>query len=1044
MGRWTGLTIVAILGSVEVLAQCKVELVVGDLVTTKTAAGNALRPDGSESGPRLWGRRLRGRCPHIPSSTTEVPYDGSQTGWETPENSEREGPQAPAVEKIRGPSQEDVPQKSQELRGGHRKVGQRSAGDRGSWPACCSPGQSAGYPGHCPSSHSRAYGSGGGMGDALAQYRGSTFGSILSARGSGCQCQFWSTKECPELRSTLLVCSATATASSAKSVASKRCLSHGAHRGGTSYTTQILGLALCQSSGGPARKATRGDAYAPSTYDGSHRAWWTACRTSYRTPRFPWLHWSFAKSAGSQVRAIPSSVAFVFNAYKIGGECYYGVADTYWTTSRPARAQISPCTYQGSYQASSYKAAECWCTLTGEARAKEGSTQRLCYPALSTATRAQCQHVGHWRSSPTTCQLCRRRQGGPPFGVARVRTAGMSVSPSVCGQKAPPQAVLHLMSFVILWDPMPCEPFLAPWLKLSSGIDTDSDVDWIGMRWCPLVGSNATDSDMSPYRQIVTSAVILQPVVQSALYRCTGSYRCSVVPRCSRSKLVIPGVLWNADLHVCSPSRRQEPPWSMVALCLPLLPCRWSLLPPDLVGAQHFVRAPFAGVSPRTILWVFWCVQKSRIGCSGPATTSIPTTSWGSCGIDLTTTCSHRRPPWLDPWDCDAIHEDVLLVPWRNKPHWYSVAYLPPLSHSLHCHLHMSLSHVSQFHPISPTMRWDLIQFLHGPSSSCVHEEPHHSVLTPTSASNSCARNTCIGRSGTWARSLHTLSFGQVSQSSYDNTQVHLIDGLLSHLVLHLVPFVKGLLGFLFLGLCRLIVRSLPGQHTPLGRSARALTRGAPEKVFRAFAVCSPALCSAARVLNSKATDKMWKPERTARKRCRLPAGGFLSGFILRILALPVLVQSGSEEATVLHHIHDAITASQPDELPSTSVSAVPPEELQVPRNAAVGESSREPLQLMVARCQDESHLEAYGESLDPPMLRICILIPGRQNIILRLPSAEGGAPSVLAQARQQAEHLLEESCDLVPITHQALVGVLTIVCRPEMGKSIPPICSRL
>ena len=612
----------------------------------------------------------------------------------------------------------------------------------------------------------------------------------------------------------------------------------------------------------------------------------------------------------------------------------------------------------------------------------------------------------------------------------------MSVSPSVCGQKAPPQAVLHLMSFVILWDPMPCEPFLAPWLKLSSGIDTDSDVDWIGMRWCPLVGSNATDSDMSPYRQIVTSAVILQPVVQSALYRCTGSYRCSVVPRCSRSKLVIPGVLWNADLHVCSPSRRQEPPWSMVALCLPLLPCRWSLLPPDLVGAQHFVRAPFAGVSPRTILWVFWCVQKSRIGCSGPATTSIPTTSWGSCGIDLTTTCSHRRPPWLDPWDCDAIHEDVLLVPWRNKPHWYSVAYLPPLSHSLHCHLHMSLSHVSQFHPISPTMRWDLIQFLHGPSSSCVHEEPHHSVLTPTSASNSCARNTCIGRSGTWARSLHTLSFGQVSQSSYDNTQVHLIDGLLSHLVLHLVPFVKGLLGFLFLGLCRLIVRSLPGQHTPLGRSARALTRGAPEKVFRAFAVCSPALCSAARVLNSKATDKMWKPERTARKRCRLPAGGFLSGFILRILALPVLVQSGSEEATVLHHIHDAITASQPDELPSTSVSAVPPEELQVPRNAAVGESSREPLQLMVARCQDESHLEAYGESLDPPMLRICILIPGRQNIILRLPSAEGGAPSVLAQARQQAEHLLEESCDLVPITHQALVGVLTIVAVPKWVKA--------
>ncbi|CAE7203672.1 unnamed protein product [Symbiodinium necroappetens] len=54
----------------------------------------------------------------------------------------------------------------------------------------------------------------------------------------------------------------------------------------------------------------------------------------------------------------------------------------------------------------------------------------------------------------------------------------------------------------------------------------------------------------------------------------------------------------------------------------------------------------------------------------------------------------------------------------------------------------------------------------------------------------------------------------------------------------------------------------------------------------------------------------------------------------------------------------------------------------------------------------DESHFEAYGEFLDPPVLRICVLIPGRQNIILRLLSAEGGAPSVLAQAKQQVASL--------------------------------------
>ena len=111
-------------------------------------------------------------------------------------------------------------------------------------------------------------------------------------------------------------------------------------------------------------------------------------------------------------------------------------------------------------------------------------------------------------------------------------------------------------------------------------------------------------------------------------------------------------------------------------------------------------------------------------------------------------------------------------------------------------------------------------------------------------------------------------------------------------------------------------------------------------------------------------------------------------------------------------------------------------EEHVLPHSGDDSARAHEPIQLLVARCQDEAHIEAYGEPLDPPVLRICVLIPGRKNVMLRLPSAEGGAPSVIRQAKTQVEPHIAECCDLVPITHQALAGIFTLVAVPKWVKA--------
>ncbi|CAE7901166.1 unnamed protein product, partial [Symbiodinium microadriaticum] len=80
----------------------------------------------------------------------------------------------------------------------------------------------------------------------------------------------------------------------------------------------------------------------------------------------------------------------------------------------------------------------------------------------------------------------------------------------------------------------------------------------------------------------------------------------------------------------------------------------------------------------------------------------------------------------------------------------------------------------------------------------------------------------------------------------------------------------------------------------------------------------------------------------------------------------------------------------------------------------------------------DAANLEAYGDVLDTPVLRACVLIPGQHDIIVRLASAEGDLRFIIEQVQERVSSFIADQSDLLPVSHQAFWGVLTLVAVPR------------
>ena len=290
------------------------------------------------------------------------------------------------------------------------------------------------------------------------------------------------------------------------------------------------------------------------------------------------------------------------------------------------------------------------------------------------------------------------------------------------------------------------------------------------------------------------------------------------------------------------------------------------------------------------------------------------------------------------------------------------------------------------------------------------------------------ARNTCIGRSGAWAGGSHKVSgHGTISRSPLDDQSTGV--RFLLFLASCAVPFARGALCLLFCALFRLLTRCIPGRHTPLGKTLSAVSGGAPCQVLRAFVVFSPSCSGLPTFASHKHPKRPRAPRITAAKGFGPLPGGWATRLILSLFTLPILVRGASDGATALQQVHDAVTALQPEELTNTvggsrSIDCIPPPERP--------EGVREPIQLSVARCQDEANLEAYGDVLDTPVLRACVLIPGQHDIIVRLASAEGDLRFIIEQVQERVSSFIADQSDLLPVSHQAFWGVLTLVAVPR------------
>ena len=315
----------------------------------------------------------------------------------------------------------------------------------------------------------------------------------------------------------------------------------------------------------------------------------------------------------------------------------------------------------------------------------------------------------------------------------------------------------------------------------------------------------------------------------------------------------------------------------------------------------------------------------------------------------------------------------------------------------------------------------------------CINEPPFGpSLVSRVSLGFSFrARNTCIGRSGTWAGycSRYDTAIFVADESAPVTWSNDFLLTLLLTIASVLVPLVRGALFLVFLALIRAFSMRLPGRSTPLGRLLFWGGQGAPCIVLCAFGLIQG---------RSDAISGSRPPRhRTRNVTC---SKGHFSGHVsvfgrfLRawvcILQLPVLVRGASEGATFLRELSEAYSVFQPDELPSTPTREVVG--LAAPTAYSSEDSRNVPIQVSVAMMQSQENLQAYGEVLELPSLRIWMLIPGRKDVIVQLPSVEGGVDGIVLALDRWAQDRFQQRCHVELLQHQAVEGVIAATVVPQ------------
>ena len=284
----------------------------------------------------------------------------------------------------------------------------------------------------------------------------------------------------------------------------------------------------------------------------------------------------------------------------------------------------------------------------------------------------------------------------------------------------------------------------------------------------------------------------------------------------------------------------------------------------------------------------------------------------------------------------------------------------------------------------------------------------------------SLAPNTCIGGSGTWA--------GTTTVSTLHTVPVDEIVVLLLRVAGFLVPFCCGLLGLLFLALWAALCRTMPGRLSPLGMLLGVAGRGAPTACLRAFSFSSPrfAHCTSGSVLR-------------CRPRCvrnvNVPRGRWSAQILLCLIGFssaPTCVWAAPKGVEELGIVADRVQAAReflPVELKHAASSIV--ERTEDPHDEALARVDPEPIQHSVARMQTEAMLEAYGEAVDPPCLKVVVLFPDGPDIMVLINDVSGGLAQIIKDTRDAVMCVSEET-DLLVVEDQARHNVLHVMAVPK------------
>ncbi|CAE7884795.1 unnamed protein product [Symbiodinium microadriaticum] len=204
--------------------------------------------------------------------------------------------------------------------------------------------------------------------------------------------------------------------------------------------------------------------------------------------------------------------------------------------------------------------------------------------------------------------------------------------------------------------------------------------------------------------------------------------------------------------------------------------------------------------------------------------------------------------------------------------------------------------------------------------------------------------------------------------------------------------------------------------------------RGAPTACLRAFSFSSPrfAHCTSGSVLR-------------CRPRCvrnvNVPRGRWSAQILLCLIGFssaPTCVWAAPKGVEELGIVADRVQAAReflPVELKHAASSIV--ERTEDPHDEALARVDPEPIQHSVARMQTEAMLEAYGEAVDPPCLKVVVLFPDGPDIMVLINDVSGGLAQIIKDTRDAVMCVSEET-DLLVVEDQARHNVLHVMAVPK------------